>query len=87
MFRDNAGKEKKMTVKEAKELLKTAPNNDSPCHINKVLTTAHFFKIMTDCMNSHEEQFGEDYVLKDIFEKRIHQCVKNQKRPRYSNDP
>jgi hypothetical protein len=72
-----------MTVKEAKEALKTAPNDDSPCKINPALQTKHFHKIMTDCMDSQEEQFGIDHVLRDIFEKRVYQCIRNQRRPRY----
>ena len=73
-----------MTVKEAKELLKTAPNNpDIECRINPTLTTADFFQIMSDCMDSQEKRHGEDFVLRDIFEKRIYQCVRNQQRPRF----
>lgn len=72
-----------MTVKEAKELLKTAPNDKRQCRINPILTTADFHKIMLDSMNSQESKFGENHVIRDLFEKRIHQCVKNQRRPRY----
>ena len=68
-----------MTAKEARELLKSAPNDETQCRINPIMTTADFHKIMTDCLNDHEE--GD--VLRDILEKRVYQCVRNQKRPRY----
>lgn len=68
-----------MTVKEAKQLLQSAPNDSTRCRINPSLTTADFYKIMMDCMDGHEE----DHVLHYILEKRVYQCVKNQKRPKY----
>ena len=72
-----------MTVTEAKTLLSTAVVDSSPCKINPVMTRADFHKIMVDCMNSQQERHGADWVIKDIFEKRIYQCVRNQRQPRY----
>ena len=66
-----------MTVKEAKELLKTAPNDGATCRINPSMTTADFHKIMLDSMDSQEEKFGEEHILHDLFEKLIYQCVRN----------
>ncbi len=72
-----------MTVKEAQEALKTAPNDDTPCKVNPIMKTKDFHKIMVDCMASQEEKFGPDHVLQDIFKKRVYQCIRNQRRPRY----
>lgn len=72
-----------MTVKEAKELLKTAPNNGDQCQINPIMTTADFHKIMLDSMNSQAEKHGEEHVLHNLLKKRIYQCVRNQRHPRY----
>ncbi len=72
-----------MNVSEALELLKLAPNNETQCKINPIMTTADFYDIMIDSMNSQKSKYGEDHIIHDLFEKRIYQCVKNQRRPKY----
>lgn len=72
-----------MTVTEAKDILLTAIADETPSKANPALTRADFVKIMVDGMDSLESKHGADHVIGDLFEKRIHQCVKNQRRPRY----
>ena len=72
-----------MTVSEAKKLLEDVVGDSSSCKINPIMTRGGFKKIMVDCMNSQGLKHGEDFVIRDIFEKRIYQCVRNQRRPRY----
>ena len=73
-----------MTVKEATELLKTAPKSETkPARMNPVLTQAQAVKIVQDRIDAHEEKDGFDYVLGSIIEKRVYQVVRNQRRPKY----
>jgi len=44
-----------LTVKDAKKLLKEAPNDSSKCRINPSLTTANFYDIMSECLSNHEK--------------------------------
>lgn len=72
-----------MTLDDARELLKDAPIGSEPSAVNPSLTKGQFTKIMVDWVNSQTEEYGEGHRLRDIFEKRVYQCVLNQRRPRF----
>ena len=72
-----------MTVKKAKELLKTANVSEKPSKLNPTFTCAQFVKIIQDGLESYEEKNGEDFVLSHLFEKRVYQAIRNQRRPRF----
>ncbi len=71
-----------MTVKEAKELLKTAPIKGKS-KLNPSFPQTHAIATVRDGLNSYGEENGEDFILPDIFEKRVYQVARNQRRPRY----
>ncbi len=69
-----------MTKEEALELLKTAPQSNKSSKVNPGLTEAHVTEIVREGL--------PDGDLSRLFEKRVWQAVKNQKRPsfEYSRD-
>lgn len=72
-----------MTVKEAKKLLKTAPASEKPSKLNPSLTQNQGLDIIRQGIESYEAEHGADFILPDIFEKRVYQITRNQRRPRY----
>lgn len=72
-----------MTVKEARELLKTAPTGEKPARLNPTLTQSQAVGIVQDGVDDIGNRDGEDFVLSDLMEKRVWQVVRNQRRPRY----
>ena len=68
-----------MTKKEAMELLQNAVRDESPCRVNKVFTRRKLVEFIEKWISEKED----DYILKGIYELRVWQAVKNQKRPRY----
>lgn len=68
-----------MTKQEGLALLKNAPRDDLPSAINPLITRRKFVEtMMAVCSDSR----GGD-ILDYLFERRVWQAVKNQKRPRY----
>ena len=72
-----------MTVKEARELLKTAPMGEGPSKVNPSLTRSQGVDIVRKGIESYAEQYGEDFILTGLYEKRVYQVIRNQRRPRY----
>ena len=72
-----------MTIKEALALLEDAPSDDTPSAVNQAFTTSQSVTIILEGILSYLKKNDEDYVLSDIYEKRVWQVVKNQRRPRY----
>ncbi len=72
-----------MTIKEALVLLEDAPSDDSKAAMNPSLTTSQAVTIVLDGILAYLKKNDEDYVLSDLFEKRVWQVVKNQRQPRY----
>lgn len=68
-----------MTKEEALELLKNATRDESPARVNKIFTRRKFVEFMEECISAKDDE----YTLIPIFELRVWQAVKNQKRPRY----
>jgi len=68
-----------MTKKEAMELLKNATRDESPCKVNRVFTRRKFI----ECMEKWLFEKEDGYIVEGIFELRVWQAVKNQRRPRY----
>jgi len=68
-----------MTKKEATELLKNAVRDETPSRINKIFTCRKFVELIERWVAEKED----DYVIEGIFELRVRQAVKNQRRPRY----
>jgi hypothetical protein len=71
-----------MTKEEALKLLETAPQSETkPAAINKVLSQKQAVDLIK---NGIFFRFHADNcVLPELYEKRVWQIVKNQKRPRY----
>jgi hypothetical protein len=70
-----------MDVKEALELLKSAPQSEvKPAALNKVMTQKLAVDIVKKGLLSRVEA---NYILDSLYEKRVWQVVKNQKRPKY----
>ena len=73
-----------MTVKEAQKLMKTAPCSETKkSRMNPSFSQAQMHKIVQDWLDGHETEKGPDAVLDNLFEKRVYQIVKNQRRPRF----
>ncbi len=72
-----------MTVKEAKDLLKKTPASESKSKVNPSFTQNQFMGIIQEGLDSYSEKHGDDFTLPDIFEKRVYQATRNQRRPRY----
>ncbi len=72
-----------MTIKEALVLLEDAPSDDRESAVNPSFTTSQTLTIVLDGILAYLKKNDEDYVLSDIYEKRVWQVVKNQRRPRY----
>ena len=72
-----------MTVTEALELLKTAPKSEKPSRLNPSLTQNQGLDIIRKGVESYGEKHGKDFILSSLYEKRVYQIVRNQKRPRY----
>ena len=72
-----------MIIKEALELLETAPTGESLSKVNPSLTQGQSVTIIRKGILSYLDENDEDYVLSDIYEKRVYQVVRNQRRPRY----
>lgn len=68
-----------MTKEEALELLKDAPYDDKPSRLNPILTQ----KQAVDIVLKPIEKMKTGEVLDWIFEKRVYQVTRDQKRPRY----
>ena len=69
-----------MTKEEAVKLLKTAPqSNTRMSKVNPGFTELEVVEIVRGGI----EDKGSDEKLRSIFEKRVWQVVKNQRRPRY----
>jgi hypothetical protein len=69
-----------MTYNKAKELLATAPRGNIPSRVNPSLTQAQVVGIIERGITEESFEYGS---LHDMFQKRVWQCVKNQRRPRY----
>jgi hypothetical protein len=67
-----------MTKAEALELLKNAPRDNKPSKVNPSLTRNISVRIIENGVMNRPE--GD---LPDIYEKRVWQVVKDQRRPRY----
>ena len=67
-----------MTKAEAFKLLETAPVGDSPSAINPSFTMTQAVEIVRDGIGALKRD-----PIPDIFEQRVWQVVKNQRRPRY----
>ena len=67
-----------MTREEAIEMLRKAPKGDKPSRINSVFTQAQAVELVLGWVRGLKE--GE--VLPEIFEKRVWQVSKNQRRPK-----
>lgn len=72
-----------MTVKEANILLKTAKTGKCPSKLNPSFTQNQAIEIIRKGLVSYGERRGEDFILPDLFEKRVYQITRNQRRPRY----
>lgn len=72
-----------MTIKKAKELLSNAKVGNGPSKVNPVFTKKQALETIRNGVASYEKDNGEDFVLPDIMEKRVHQVIRNQRRPRY----
>ncbi len=68
-----------MIQSEAIKLLDIAPTGNIPSKVNPSLTQAQSVEIVKAAILDH----NPDDCLNDLFEKRVWQVVKNQKRPRY----
>ena len=68
-----------MTTKEAQALLADAPRTENPSAVNPSLTQRQAVNIVCEGLAEDEE----NSVLSDIYEKRVYQVVRNQRRPRY----
>lgn len=67
-----------MTKQEALELLKSAPADNKPSRVNPILTRRQGVGIVREAIEGMR-----DGQIASIFEKRVWQVVKDQKRPRY----
>ena len=68
-----------MKVKEAKELLAQAPRTSTKWKANPVLTCEQAVGIVERGLAEKDD----DEILDSLYEKRVHQVVKNQRCPRY----
>ena len=64
---------------QAIELLKTAPRGSKPSRVNPSLTQAQAVEFVEGWIAGKED----DYILPDLFEKRVYQVARNQRKPRY----
>ncbi len=64
-----------MTKNEALKLLKSAPQGDTQSRVNPALTQAQVVKIVENGLPDGE--------LPRLYERRVWQVVRNQKRPRF----
>ena len=72
-----------MKVLQARKLLKTAPVSDTIySNVNNTYTQKEIVGIVTAAINWHHSK-GAKVELSPILEKRVHQVVKDQKKPRY----
>jgi len=72
-----------MNVATAIDLLKDAPSADRPCRVNPVLTQRQFKERITGLILSTQKKFGDEHVLSRLYEMRVWQVVRNQRRPRF----
>lgn len=69
-----------MLAKEAKELLKNAPQSETKkSRINPSLTEKQAFDIVNKCI----QKMSDDEELDSLIEKRVYQITRNQLRPRF----
>ena len=72
-----------MTIKEAFAMLEEAPDDDTQSTVNTSMTTQQVLTIVVMGLAEIQKEHGLDHVLEDIMEKRVYQCVRNQRQPRY----
>lgn len=68
-----------MKVKEARELLISAEGGEEPSKVNPSLTKSQAIDIIMKGIASMKE----DEDLSHLFEKRVYQVIRNQRRPRF----
>lgn len=73
----------KMTINEALVLLEDAPSDDKTSAVNPSLTREQTVNIVLRGITDGVQPENFDTVLSDLMEKRVHQVVKDQRRPRY----
>lgn len=67
-----------MTEKEAIEVLKDANRSDNYSKVNPSLTCKQVVEIIEKGFDK-----SSDKPISDLFEKRVYQALRNQRRPRY----
>lgn len=72
-----------MTVKEALDLLEDAPDDDTSSAVSPERTTQEVLTLVVMALADTQKQYGADYRLADIMEKRVYQTLRNQIRPQY----
>ena len=69
-----------MKAKEAKELMKTAPQSETKkSKVNPALTEKQAF----DCVNNWLQGESDNAELSHLSEKRVYQIIRKQRRPRF----
>jgi len=72
-----------MTIKEALELLESAPGGDQPSRVNPVFTQEQAVNTVVAGLSELLTEHNMDHELDDLLTKRVHQVCRNQRRPRY----
>ena len=70
-----------MTAKEAIEMLEGAPCSEKPSRVNPRLSERQ----VVDIIGKGLDEKPDDWTLSHLYEKRIYQAVRNQRRPRYQS--
>jgi len=74
---------KRMTLAEANELLDNADTSEMPSRVNPALTRGQAVEIIRKGINSGPQVLQADGInLDPLFEKRVLQVSRNQRRPR-----
>lgn len=69
-----------MNKEEAIKLLNEIEPTDKPAAINPIFTHKRFIEIIKKSF----EKKPDDWILPHLFEKRVWQAYKNQKRPKFN---
>jgi len=68
-----------MTVKEAREMLATAPRDEKPARLNPALTRKQAVAMVERSLSKEPE----DKLLDSFYQKRVFQVCRDQRRPRF----
>ena len=71
-----------MTIEEANKLLETAPADDQPSRVNRNLTRRTVVDIIRRGLGPRACE-ADGTTLLPLYEKRVHQAVKDRSRPNY----